>query len=208
MKKKLFAVISFCIVFIMALTGCGGDNGEKGGNGDSDSGEKMNIMKPYDLSGDEEELAELMVNDTSGLSVVKFVTDSSCSRMTLGYEYYEKGKLKNQSSPEVEAELKYPEDGSNGTLLVNVSGEMLHMACEWNDSETSSTSRTFEKGYSFGGTDECSLLDAPLDIEKDRKIFFYAAGKGAGDIDLKKLADEKVKLGDITGYLFYVQFSE
>ena len=177
MKKKLFAVISFCIVFIMSLTGCGGDNGEKGGNGDSDSGEKMNIMKPYDLSGDEEELAELLVNDTSGLSVVKFVTDSSCSRMTLGYEYYEKGRLKNQSSPEVEAELKYPEDGSNGTLLVNVSGEMLHMACEWNDSETSSTSRTFEKGYSFGGTDECSLLDAPLDIEKDRKIFFYAAGK-------------------------------
>lgn len=208
MKKKFLAVLSFCIVFIMALTGCGGDNGEKEGNGGSDSGEQMNIMKPYDLSGDEKKLAEMLVDDTSGLSVVKFVTDSSCSRMTLGYEYYEKGKLKNQSSPAVEAELKYPEDGSNGTLLVNVSGEMLHMACEWNDSETSSTSRSFEKGYSFGGTDECSLLDAPLDIVKDRKIFFYAAGKGAGNIDLKKLADGKAKLGNITGYLFYVQFSE
>lgn len=208
MKKKLLAVLSFCIVFIMALTGCGGDNGEKGGNGDSDSGEKMNVIKPYELSGDEEDLAELLVDDTSGLSVVKFVTDDSCSRMTLGYEYYEKGKLKNQSSSAVEAELKYPEDGSDGTLLVNVSGEMLHMACEWNDSETSGTSRTFEKGYSFGGTDECLLLDAPLDIVKDRKIFFYAAGKGAGDIDLKKLTDGKAKLGNITGYLFYVQFSE
>lgn len=206
MKKKLVAVLSFCIMFVMALTGCGSDKGETGGGG---SGEKLNVLKPYELSDDEEELAELLADDISGMSVVKFVTDSSCSRMTLGYEYYEKGKLKSQASPEVEAELKYPEDGSNGTLLVNVSGEMLHMACEWNGSETSGTSRTFEKGYSFRDTDECLLLDAPLDIEKDRKIFFYAAGKGAGDIDLKKLTDGKAEPEDIiTGYLFYVQFSE
>ena len=125
MKKKLVAVLSFCIMFVMALTGCGSDKGETGGGG---SGEKLNVLKPYELSDDEEELAELLADDISGMSVVKFVTDSSCSRMTLGYEYYEKGKLKSQASPEVEAELKYPEDGSNVTYLVNVSGEMLHMA--------------------------------------------------------------------------------
>ena len=82
MKKKLVAVLSFCIMFVMALTGCGGDKGETGGGG---SGEKLNVLKPYELSDDEEELAELLADDISGLSVVKFVTDSSCRRMTLGY---------------------------------------------------------------------------------------------------------------------------
>ena len=93
MKKKSIAAVSCIMVVVMLLlTGCGGNNGETGG--DKDSGK----LSPYQLSSSEKQLAMMMVGSTAPVMIAGFEGAKDYKEMNTGVEYYEHGKLVNGKS--------------------------------------------------------------------------------------------------------------
>lgn len=207
------AVIISVTATVLVLSACSKDESA----GDAD----LNTIRPYRLTSEEEEVAELFTPRKSFSAVTQFTVDESYTSVRVGYDYYEKGKLIDEDCREMEMNFDF-EDGpqiSSGKIctIVNEDNIDVNIMIKGRDTKEESAfgsgSSLLEDDRSFA--DISSILASSLEdgtkIEKGKKIPIWAYIGSNNDTlsvpGIKELMAEKELLSSYDKCcVFYAKF--
>ena len=210
-KKLLIAGIVLLMSFLM--TACGD-------NSSVQNEAAMNTIQLYDYSDRESDLMSVVAPGSDN-SVVQFAVDDTFKEVFVAYDYYEKGKLVAPKCADSNMQFSYDAGPSetNGMIYTFIDGDDAvinilgkgHNLAETNSggskSPLSNDDQTLED-MSF-----CSerILEAPVNIEKNKKIYLWAA-IGTNDDkmvvcnDVSTILDDKAFKSYDKCFLFYAIF--
>lgn len=208
MKKKSIAAISCIMVVVMLLlTGCGGNNGETGG--DKDSGK----LSPYQLSSSEKQLAMMMVGSTAPVMMAGFEGAKDYKEMNTGVEYYEHGKLVNgKSGTKMTCDLTdLGDDSGKGMVAAVIDGDVIRLSVGTEDGSMVSQDSPVAKSYLKCSGKLMSTLGETVSIKDGKRIYFGAqAGSDSNEMESFDMSVPPEKNDRLKKYdaclLFYVEF--
>lgn len=183
MKKKSIAAISCIMVVVMLLlTGCGGNNGETGG--DKDSGK----LSPYQLSSSEKQLAMMMVGSTAPVMMAGFEgAKMTCDLTDLG------------------------DDSGKGMVAAVIDGDVIRLSVGTEDGSMVSQDSPVAKSYLKCSGKLTSTLGETVSIKDGKRIYFGAqAGSDSNEMESFDMSVPPEKNDRLKKYdaclLFYVEF--
>ncbi|MBR0456258.1 MAG: hypothetical protein IJJ01_06265 [Firmicutes bacterium] len=191
MKRKA-AITLLCVVFIIALCGCG-------------SKSAVNTIGPWDTS-DQQAGAVIEILSTGGLSAFAgFNVDETYQSAKMGVEYYKDGKLVKEEG-QGEIALEEASQGIagfncvDGTATIGVSAN----GSTGSASDIQLTDYPVKEGENIAVTS----ITETRDITDGQKIYLGALSAGSDTIDTSVL-DASFDKGSLVGqnWLFYVVFS-
>ena len=214
-RKLLIAVITVLMGFLM--TACG----------DSSSVQNeaaMNTIQPYILSDEDSEMVNLVAPGAED-AITQFAVDETYQRVHVGCDYYEKGKLVKKNNTKCEFRFTYdsgPKDSygkiytfiDNDDIVININGKAYGKSGKQNDKQKDIKESLSDEHLTLDdvNTISISMLDGPVKIEKNKKIYIFAT-IGDNDDDLKVadistlMEDKKLLSSYDKCFVFYAIFN-
>ena len=210
-KKLLIAGIVLLMSFLM--TACGD-------NSSVQNEAAMNTIQLYDYSDRESDLMSVVAPD-SGNSVVQFAVDDTYKEVFVAYDYYEKGKLVAPKCAGSNMQFSYDAGPSetNGMIYTFIDGDDVvanilgkgHNLAETNSVGSKSPLSNDDQTLEDMSSRTESILEDPVNIEKNKKIYLWAA-IGTNDDkmvvcnDVSTILDDKAFKSYDKCFLFYAIF--
>ena len=214
-KKLLIAGIAVLIGFLM--TACG----------DSSSVQNeaaMNTIQPYSLSDEDSEMVDLVAPGAED-AITQFAVDKTYQRVCVGYDYYEQGKLVKENDAKCEFPFTY-DSGSKDSygkictfidddnIVINIYGKAYDKSGKPAEADGLGSKEPFSNEHltlDDVETISISMLDGPVDIEKNKKIYIFATiGDNDDDLevaDISTLMKDKELLSSYDKcFVFYATF--
>lgn len=217
MKRIVLITVLLCTICATAfvLGGCKGNS-----SGFSEGEADINTIQPCDLSEEEAAIVDL-ISSGSFDSISEFAVDESYSRVRVGYDYFEKGKLIGESCNEVEMPFSY-EDGpqtSFGKIYTDIDDDDAEISISISGSKGDETSQTGGKSplsnYDHTLEDLSGqariALEEPVTITNNKKIYIWATvgdnkdETRVSDI-LTVMADKELLAEYDKAFVFYARF--
>ena len=187
-RKLLIAGIVLLMSFLM--TACG----------DSSSVQNeaaMNTIQPYSLSDEDSEMVSLVAPGAED-AITQFAVDKTYQRVCVGYDYYEQGKLVKENDAKCEFPFTYdsgPKDSygkictfiDDDDIVINIYGKAYDKSGKPAEADGLGSQEPFSNEHltlDDVNTISISMLDGPVDIEKNKKIYIFAT-IGDNDDDLE-----------------------
>ena len=187
-RKLLIAGIVLLMSFLM--TACG----------DSSSVQNeaaMNTIQPYSLSDEDSEMVSLVAPGAED-AITQFAVDKTYQRVCVGYDYYEQGKLVKENDAKCEFPFTY-DSGSkdsygkictfvdNDDIVINIYGKVYDKDGKPAEADGLGSKEPLSNEHltldDMNTYSEC-MLESPVNIEKNKKIYIYAT-IGDNDDDLE-----------------------
>lgn len=214
-KKLLIAGIAVLIGFLM--TACG----------DSSSVQNeaaMNTIQPYSLSDEDSEMVDLVAPGAED-AITQFAVDKTYQRVCVGYDYYEQGKLVKENDAKCGFPFTY-DSGSKDSygkictfidddnIVINIYGKAYDKSGKPAEADGLGSKEPFSNEHltlDDVETISISMLDGPVDIEKNKKIYIFATiGDNDDDLevaDISTLMKDKELLSSYDKcFVFYATF--
>ena len=215
MNKKLL-IIGLAVSLVFLVTACGNDTS----GSSSQNKAAMNTIQLYDYSDRESDLMSVVAPD-SGNSVVQFAVDDTYKEVFVAYDYYEKGKLVAPKCADSNMQFSYDAGPSetNGMIYTFIDGDDVvanilgkgHNLAETNSVGSKSPLSNDDQTLEDMSSRTESILEDPVNIEKNKKIYLWAA-IGTNDDkmvvcnDVSTILDDKAFKSYDKCFLFYAIF--
>ena len=215
MKKKLL-IIGLAVSLVFLVTACGNDTS----GSSSQNKAAMNTIQLYDYSDSESDLMSVVAPD-SGNSVVQFAVDDTYKEVFVAYDYYEKGKLVAPKCAGSNMQFSYDAGPSetNGMIYTFIDGDDVvanilgkgHNLAETNSVGSKSPLSNDDQTLEDMSSRTESILEDPVNIEKNKKIYLWAAiGTNNDEIvvcnNVSTILDDKAFKSYDKCFLFYAIF--
>lgn len=216
MNKKL--LITGLVLFVgFLMTACG----------DSSSVQNeaaMNTIQPYILSDEDSEMVNLVAPGAED-AITQFAVDETYQRVCVGYDYYEQGKLVKENDAKCEFPFTY-DSGSkdsygkictfvdNDDIVINIYGKVYDKDGKPAEADGLGSKEPLSNEHltldDMNTYSEC-MLESPVNIEKNKKIYIYATiGDNDDDlevVDISTLMEDKKMLSSCDkAFVFYATF--
>ena len=214
-KKLLIAGIVLLMSFLM--TACG----------DSSSVQNeaaMNTIQPYNLSDEDSEMVSLVAPGAED-AITQFAVDKTYQRVCVGYDYYEHGKLVKKNKTKSDFPFTYdggPKDSygkictfvDNDDIVINIYGKAYDKDGKPAEADGLGSKEPLSNEHltlDDVNINSISMLDGPVDIEKNKKIYIFAAiGDNDDDFEvtdiLTLMEDKKLLSSYDKCFVFYATF--
>ena len=215
MKKKLL-IIGLAVSLVFLVTACGNDTS----GSSSQNKAAMNTIQLYDYSDRESDLMSVVAPD-SGNSVVQFAVDDTFKEVFVAYDYYEKGKLVAPKCAGSNMQFSYDAGPSetNGMIYTFIDGDDVvanilgkgHNLAETNSVGSKSPLSNDDQTLEDMSSRTESILEDPVNIEKNKKIYLWAAiGTNNDEIvvcnNVSTILDDKTFKSYDKCFVFYAIF--
>ena len=214
-RKLLIAGIAVLMGFLM--TACG----------DSSSVQNeaaMNTIQPYILSDEDSEMVNLVAPGAED-AITQFAVDETYQRVCVGYDYYEQGKLVKENDAKCEFPFTY-DSGSKDSygkictfidddnIVINIYGKAYDKSGKPAEADGLGSKEPLSNEHltldDMNTYSEC-MLESPVNIEKNKKIYIYATiGDNDDDLevaDISTLMEDKKLLSSYDKcFVFYAIF--
>ena len=214
-RKLLIAGIAVLMGFLM--TACG----------DSSSAQKeaaMNTIQQYSLSDEESEIVNVVAPNAED-TITQFAVDETYKRVSVGYDYYEHGKLFKENDAKCEFPFTY-DSGSKDSygkictfidddnIVINIYGKAYDKSGKPAEADGLGSKEPLSNEHltldDVNTYSEC-MLESPVNIEKNKKIYIYATiGDNDDDLevaDISTLMEDKKLLSSYDKcFVFYAIF--
>ena len=184
----------------------------------------MNTIQPYYLSDEDSEMVSVVAPGAED-TITQFAVDKTYQRVYVGYDYYEKGKLVKKNNAKCEFPFTYdsgPKDSYGkictfidvDDVVINIYGKAYDKNGKPAEADGLGSKEPLSNEHlTFDdvSTNSISVLDGPVDIEKNKKIYIFAA-IGDNDDDLKVtdistlMEDKKLLSSYDKCFVFYATF--
>ena len=219
MKKKLL-IIGLAVSLVFLITACGNDT-----SGSSSQNEAaMNTIQPYSLSDEDSEMVSLVAPGAED-AITQFAVDETYKRVCVGYDYYEQGELVKKNKVKSEFPFTYdsgPKDSygkictfvDNDDIVINIYGKVYDKDGKPAEADGLGSKEPLSNEHltldDMNTYSEC-MLESPVDIEKNKKIYIYATiGDNDDDLevaDISTLMEDKKLLSSYDKcFVFYAIF--
>ena len=219
MKKKLL-IIGLAVSLVFLITACGNDT-----SGSSSQNEAaMNTIQPYSLSDEDSEMVSLVAPGAED-AITQFAVDETYKGVSVGYDYYEKGKLVKKNKAKSEFMFTYdsgPKDSygkictfvDDDDIVINIYGKVYGKGgkpAEANGLGSKEPLSNEDLTLDDVNTNSNCMLEGPVDIEKNKKIYIFATiGDNDDDLevaDISTLMEDKKLLSSYDKcFVFYAIF--
>ena len=219
MKKKLL-IIGLAVSLVFLITACGNDT-----SGSSSQNEAaMNTIQPYSLSDEDSEMVDLVAPGAED-AITQFAVDKTYQRVCVGYDYYEQGKLVKENDAKCEFPFTY-DSGSKDSygkictfidddnIVINIYGKAYDKSGKPAEADGLGSKEPLSNEHltldDVNTYSEC-MLESPVNIEKNKKIYIYATiGDNDDDlevVDISTLMEDKKLLSSYDKcFVFYAIF--
>ena len=219
MKKKLL-IIGLAVSLVFLITACGNDT-----SGSSSQNEAaMNTIQPYSLSDEDSEMVSLVAPGAED-AITQFAVDKTYQRVCVGYDYYEQGKLVKENDAKCEFPFTY-DSGSKDSygkictfidddnIVINIYGKAYDKSGKPAEADGLGSKEPFSNEHltlDDVETISISMLDGPVDIEKNKKIYILATiGDNDDDLEVADIStlmkDKKLLSSYDKCFVFYAIF--
>ena len=184
----------------------------------------MNTIQPYSLSDEDSEMVSLVAPSAED-AITQFAVDETYKRVCVGYDYYEQGKLVKENDAKCEFPFTY-DSGSKDSygkictfiddddIVINIYGKAYDKSGKPAEADGLGSQEPFSNEHltlDDVNTISISMLDGPVDIEKNKKIYIYATiGDNDDDlevVDISTLMEDKKMLSSYEKcFVFYAIF--
>ena len=162
----------------------------------------MNTIQPYSLSDEDSEMVSLVAPGAED-AITQFAVDETYQRVCIGFDYYERGKLVEENDAKCEFPFTYdsgPKDSygkictfvDNDDIVVNIYGKVYDKDGKPAEADGLGSKEPLSNEHltldDMNTYSEC-MLESPVNIEKNKKIYIYAT---IGD------NDDELKVADIS----------
>ena len=189
MKKKLL-IIGLVLFMGFLMTACGDSSLVQ-------NEAAMNTIQPYSLSDEDSEMVSLVAPSAED-AITQFAVDETYKRVWFGYDYYEQGKLVKENDAKCEFPFTYdsgPKDSygkictfiDDDDIVINIYGKAYDKSGKPAEADGLGSQEPFSNEHltlDDVETISISMLDGPVDIEKNKKIYIFAT-IGDNDDDLE-----------------------
>ena len=214
-RKLLIAGIVLLMSFLMTASG------------DSSSVQNeaaMNTIQPYSLSDEESEMVSVVAPSAED-TITQFAVDETYKRVSVGYDYYEHGKLVKENDAKCEFPFTY-DSGSKDSygkictfidddnIVINIYGKAYDKSGKPAEADGLGSKEPLSNEHltldDMNTYSEC-MLESPVNIEKNKKIYIYATiGDNDDDLevaDISTLMEDKKLLSSYDKcFVFYAIF--
>lgn len=216
MNKKLL-IVGLAALMGFFMTACG----------ESPAGQNeaaMNTIQSYNLTDEDNEMVSLVAPESEE-AITQFAVDETYKRVCVGYDYYENGELVKKNRVKSEYPFTYdsgPNDSygkictfiDDDDIVINIygkaydkGGNISEAGAVGNKESLSNEALTMDDVDTISN----SMLDGPVDIEKNKKIYIYATiGDNDDDLevaDISTLMEDKKLLSSYDKcFVFYATF--
>ena len=219
MNKKLL-IIGLAVSLVFLITACGNDT-----SGSSSQNEAaMNTIQPYSLSDEDSEMVSLVAPGAED-AITQFAVDETYKGVSVGYDYYEKGKLVKKNKAKSEFMFTYdsgPKDSygkictfvDDDDIVINIYGKAYDKSGKPAEADGLGSKEPFSNEHltlDDVETISISMLDGPVDIEKNKKIYILATiGDNDDDLEVADISmlmkDKKLLSSYDKCFVFYAIF--
>jgi hypothetical protein len=184
----------------------------------------MNTIQPYSLSDEDSEMVSLVAPSAED-AITQFAVDETYQRVCIGFDYYERGKLVKENDAKCEFPFTYdsgPKDSygkictfiDDDNIVINIYGKAYDKSGKLAEADGLGSKEPFSNEHltlDDVNTISISMLDGPVDIEKNKKIYIYATiGDNDDDLevaDISTLMEDKKLLSSYDKcFVFYAIF--
>ena len=180
----------------------------------------MNTIQPYSLSDEDSEMVSLVAPGAEDATV-----DETYKRVCVGYDYYEQGELVKKNKVKSEFPFTYdsgPKDSygkictfvDNDDIVINIYGKVYDKDGKPAEADGLGSKEPLSNEHltldDMNTYSEC-MLESPVNIEKNKKIYIYATiGDNDDDlevVDISTLMEDKKLLSSYDKcFVFYAIF--
>ena len=212
MKKAIINFAALCMAMIISACGDSGIN--------KDNEAAMNTIQPYYLTDEDSEMVSLVAPGSED-AITQFAVDETYKSVIVGFDYYEKGKLVKKNNAESEMLFSYDagpqetygkiytfiDDDDVEINLYGKSGKLTEADGLGSKTPLSNDDLTLDDVNSGSNC----MLDGPVNIEKNKKIFIYATiGDNDDELEVGDLSalmeDEELLSSYDKCFVFYAKF--
>ena len=216
MNKRLLVIGIVALVGFL-MTACG----------DSSSVQNeaaINTIQPYNLSDEDSEMVSLVAPGAAD-AITQFAVDKTYQGVCVGYDYYERGELVKKNKVKSEFPFTYdsgPKDSygkictfiDDDDIVINIYGKAYDKSGKPDEANGLGSKEPLSNEHltlDDVNTNSNSMLDGPVDIEKNKKIYIFATiGDNDDDlevVDISTLVEDKKLLSSYDKcFVFYATF--
>jgi len=184
----------------------------------------MNTIQPYSLSDEESEIVNVVAPNAED-TITQFAVDETYKRVSVGYDYYERGQLVKENIVKSEFPFTYdsgPNDSygkictfvDDDDIVINIYGKAYDKSGKPAEADGLGSKEPFSNEHltlDDVETISISMLDGPVDIEKNKKIYILATiGDNDDDLEVADISmlmkDKKLLSSYDKCFVFYAIF--